>query len=135
MLMQEKPKQLKFDEEYTERLLGSLQTIKGVYSELLIKSADNHIESISRFMVDDFTQYLFSTTSTEVSLINTIKQNEQYTNIEDTITRLIQIRDTYMMRFNRPKSSSIEEIIEQIKQYGYRTFMNLLMRIEDKKSR
>ncbi len=125
MLMQNAPITVKL-EDYMVKLIASLKTEKGVFSDLLIQSVDNKIETLCRFMVDDFTQFLYSTTPDDISLIKTVKQQEQYSNVVDVLERVVTIINTYISKYNRSRRNISTELLQQIKKNGYPNFIQLL---------
>ena len=122
MLMQDSPTTIELD-EYTTRLLKSLRSEKGVYSDLLITLGG--MQSLSRFIVDEFTQFLYSSTADDISLIKIIKQHENSDTVT-TLERLIHIRNIYIQRYNRPRTSATAELLKHVEQYSYASLLNNL---------
>ena len=115
MLMQAKPKNIELD-AYTTKLLQSLKSEKGSYSELIIQVDKS--TSLCRFVVDDFTQILYSTTPEDIVLLKSIKENELLDTLS-AIERLVEIRKAYAMHYHRPLGMVAAELLNIINTHGY----------------
>lgn len=100
MLMQDLPKTVELD-EYTKRLIQSLKSETGVFSELIIQM--DQTKTLCRFIVDDFTQMLYSTKAEDITLLQKIKEAEDL-NTVNGLERLMTIRNIYSTQFNRPRN-------------------------------
>jgi hypothetical protein len=119
MLKQGEPRTVKLD-EYTTKLVTSLQSIKGVYSDLLIQLDEN--KTLCRFIVDDFTQFLYSTSADDITLNKMVRERENL-DIVATLERVVLIMNTYIAKYNRPRSGISSELLQQINSYGYNSLI------------
>jgi conjugal transfer ATP-binding protein TraC len=122
MLMQGTPKTIKL-EDHTVRLIQSLKSEKGVYSDILIQI--DKTESLCRFIVDDFTQFLYSTTADDIALTKIVSEYEK-TNTAITLEKVVKIINVYIKKYNRPRKDITLELIQQINNHGYKNFINHL---------
>ena len=124
MLMQGLPKTIELD-DYTKKMLQSLKSEAGVYSELIIDIADSGIKAKCRFIVDDYTQMLYSTKAEDITLLKQIKDAE---NLDTPIAleRLISIRNQYINQYKRPRHLVTNELLSYISTEGYTSLINLL---------
>jgi|LauGreDrversion4_2_1035121.scaffolds.fasta_scaffold06076_11 conjugal transfer ATP-binding protein TraC len=122
MLKQAMPKTIELD-EYTKFLLPKLNSEAGVYSELLIQM--NKSTAMCRFMVDEFTQMLYSTKAPDITLLNKIIDIEGLTKVEG-LERLLQIRQTYIAQYQRPSNIVTEDLLEFLKVNDYNTLLSVL---------
>ncbi len=116
------PKTIELD-EYTKFLLPKLNSEAGVYSELLIQM--NKSTAMCRFMVDEFTQMLYSTKAPDITLLNKIIDIEGLTKVEG-LERLLQIRQTYIAQYQRPSNIVTEDLLEFLKVNDYNTLLSVL---------
>lgn len=122
MLMQDLPKTVELD-EYTKRLLQNLKSEAGVYSELIIEM--DQTRTMCRFIVDDFTQMLYSTKAEDITLLHKIKEAENLDTVAG-LDRLMQIRKTYIQQFNRPQKLVSSELLRFIAENSYLQLLNVL---------
>ncbi|MBY0379516.1 MAG: type IV secretion system protein TraC [Burkholderiales bacterium] len=115
MLKQGEPRTVKLD-EYTIRLISNLKSVKGVYSDLLIQ-LDDH-KTLCRFIVDDFTQFLYSTSADDITLNKLVRKHENLDMVA-TLERVVTMMNVYVTKYNRPRSNISSELLQQIHQYGY----------------
>lgn len=125
MLMQNAPTKIKV-KDHALKMISSLKTEKGVFSDLLIQSEDNKILTMCRFMVDDFSQFLYSTTPDDITLIKIVKQHEKYSNKAEVLERVVSIINTYVEKYKRPRRNISTELLQQINNHGYANFIQLL---------
>lgn len=122
MLMQDLPKTVELD-DYTKRLIKSLKSEAGVYSELVIQM--DQVTSLCRFIVDDFTQMLYSTKAEDITLLKKIKEAENLDTAKG-LERAMLIRNSYIAKFQRPAKMVTPELLHYINSQGYFTLLNLL---------
>lgn len=122
MLKQAMPKTIELD-EYTKYLLPKINSEEGVYSELLIQM--NKSTSMCRFMVDDFTQMLYSTKAPDIILLQKIRDAENLSTI-DGLERLLQIRQTYVAQYKRPGKLVTGDLLEYLKENDYFSLLSTL---------
>lgn len=117
-------KKEKFD-EYTTRLLKSVTTEKGVYSEVMIQIGGKTC-GVSRLVVDPFSNYIFSSNANDVQLVNYVSQNEEL-NTTEAIERALFITDTYVETYHADPSDVSQYLVPNIKDYGYWNIINELL--------
>jgi hypothetical protein len=100
-----------------------LKSEKGVYSDILIQI--DKTESLCRFIVDDFTQFLYSTTADDIALTKIVSEYEK-TNTAITLEKVVKIINVYIKKYNRPRKDITLELIQQINNHGYKNFINHL---------
>lgn len=122
MLMQDLPKTVELD-EYTKRMLQSLKSEAGIYSELIIQRDRNL--AMCRFIVDDFTQMLYSTKADDITLLRQIREAENLDTVAG-LDRLMEIRKTYIKQFKRPQNFVSVELLRFISENGYLQLLNVL---------
>lgn len=115
MLQQNPPQTVELD-PYTLKLLKSLKSEAGVYSELIIQM--NEVSSLCRLLLDSFSQLMYSSKASDFALLKCVKESE---NLETAagIDRTLEIRDTYIRNFKRPWAAANDELLEHIKEFGY----------------
>lgn len=126
MLKQKLPKTVELD-EYTKLLLLNLKSEAGVYSELIIQMDRN--TSMVRFMVDEFSQMLYSTKAEDITLLRKIKELENLDTYSGLV-RLYDIRQAYMKVSKRPSKEITKDLLNFINQYDYQNLLKQL-RITD----
>lgn len=124
MLMQGLPDKIEVD-EYTANLIKSLKSEAGIYSELIIDM--NGAQTKCRFIVDGFTQMLYSTNPDDITLLNRVKENEDL-QTADALDRLMTLRNTYMRLTRQPREVATISMIEHIKNHGYAALLSDLNR-------
>lgn len=93
--------------DYGFTMLSSLHTIKGEYSDMMLRQGENW--GVARFVVDRYTQLLYSTTAEEVTAIRTLRDSGMST--KEAIEHLIKIErgEAPKMRATRkPKQDKAE---------------------------
>jgi conjugal transfer ATP-binding protein TraC len=122
MLKQKLPKTVELD-EYTKLLLLNLKSEAGVYSELIIQMDRN--TSMVRFMVDEFSQMLYSTKAEDITLLRKIKELENLDTYSGLI-RLYDIRQSYMKMSKRPSKEITRDLLNYINTYDYPSLLKQL---------
>ena len=122
MLTQQQPTILKLDPD-EKILLQSLHSQNGVYSDILILNSETKIKSLSRFIPDEFTQFLYSTTADDITLIKHIKEQDK-TDTVATLEKVILIINAYTTKYQRPRAGISGELMQQIKKYGYKNVLH-----------
>lgn len=110
----------KFD-DYTDKLLNSVTTEKGVYSEALV-SISGVTCGIVRLIVDDFSNFIYSSNANDVQLVNYIKQYEKLDTAK-AVKRAIFMCNDFALRFKMDKHNVSATIVPQIKEFGYEKFI------------
>lgn len=110
------PDEVGFD-EVTKMLLNSLQTVEGVYSELLIRKGNDNCE-IARLIVDPFCALLYSSDANDVQMINNLMSYEKI-GVNSAIKYLLQIQKHLNTNYNVAKNSVNGLLSNQISTYGY----------------
>lgn len=119
MLKQGIPKTVELD-EYSKKLIQSLKSEPGVFSELIIEM--NNGKTLCRFIVDDFTQMLYSTKAEDITLLNYVKESEQLDTV-DALDRLQRLRSSFAERTNCPREHVTTEMLSLIQKYGYKSLL------------
>lgn len=122
MLKQSLPKAIQLD-EYTTRLLRSLKSEAGAYSEFIIQIDNN--KTLCRFIPDPFSQEMFTTEANEVSLIKAVEQADKLP-IEDTLEKVLKIRAAFTKRYRGDRRFATTEILKFINTNGYQSLLNHL---------
>lgn len=122
MLKQALPKTIELD-EYTKYLIPKLNSEEGVYSELIIQMNKN--TTLCRFMVDDFTQMLYSTKAPDIILLKKIRDAENL-NTTDGLERLLQIRQKYIALYKRPNKLVTGDLLEYLNVNDYISLLSVL---------
>lgn len=122
MLMQSPPEKIKVD-DYTVMLIKSLKSEPGIYSELIIDM--NKSLTKCRFIVDGFTQMLYSTNPTDITLLNLVKKHDDL-DTADALERLMALRNTFTSKYRRPREVATQDLINMINEYGYSTMLREL---------
>jgi conjugal transfer ATP-binding protein TraC len=122
MLMQDPPKLIEVD-DYTKRLLSNLKSASGVYSELIIQMEKS--TSLCRFIIDELSLLLYSSKAEDSILRDKVREVEGLDTVQG-LQRLLQIREAYMHKFNRPSQVVSEELIKYIATNGYDELLRLL---------
>ncbi|MCX8514100.1 MAG: type IV secretion system protein TraC [Burkholderiales bacterium] len=118
-----KAKNNTFD-EYTTRLLESVTTEAGCYSEMVIQVGGNTC-GVSRFIVDPFSTYIYSSNANDVRFVNYIKENEKIP-VEQAVRKAMLICNDFMSKFRMDRSQVSAAIVPQIRDKGYQNFMQQL---------
>lgn len=119
MLKQGLPKTVELD-EYTKKLILSLKSEPGVFSELIIDM--NNSKTLCRFIVDDFTQMLYSTKAEDITLLQYVKDNEKLETV-DALERLQYLRKCFMAKTGYPREHITVAMLDFIKHYGYKSLL------------
>lgn len=125
LLKQGEPSTVKLP-EYTLKLLNSLTSEAGVYSDLLIRYDGGKQETLSRFIVDEFTQLMYSSKAEDISLVSRVKKEEQINDTVVALERTLRIINEYQSRTKCSRSRATVEILHQIDMGGYQKLLDAL---------
>lgn len=106
-LQQSPPAVIEYD-DYKKKIIGRLKSIPGVYSELYIDSLA--VNAVFRFVPDDFTKMLFSTSAEDIVLLKKFKEQ---LNLDTTkaVILLFEVRNAYIKKFNRPNVEVTNDLL------------------------
>ena len=114
----------KFD-EYPSRLLKSVTTEKGVFSEVLVQIGGK-TWGVSRLVVDPFSNYIYSSNANDVSLIKYIIENENLITA-DAVSRALQLTELYSDTYHTEPADVSKNLVPNIKDYGYWDVINEIL--------
>lgn len=116
-----KPKSVEFD-EVTSRLLFSVTTERGVYSEVLVQMGGVNC-GISRLIVDPFSSFVYSSNANDVRFVNNVKKYDRL-ETKDSIERVLSLRD----KINRITKIAVGDISAMINEgslrHGYENYIS-----------
>jgi hypothetical protein len=81
--------------------------------------------SMVRFMVDEFSQMLYSTKAEDITLLRKIKELENLDTYSGLI-RLYDIRQSYMKMSKRPSKEITRDLLNYINTYDYPSLLKQL---------
>lgn len=122
MLVQNPPTQIKLD-DYTLKLLTSLKSAAGVYSELMIQMEQSIAQC--RFIPDELSLLIYSSKAEDTILRDVVRTTEGLDTIQG-LERVLQIRAAFMSKFKCSWLMVNELLVNYIKQHGYQQLLNVL---------
>jgi conjugal transfer ATP-binding protein TraC len=118
-----KAKNNAFD-EYTTQILDSVTTEAGCYSEMVIQIGGN-TTGVSRFIVDPFSTFIYSSNANDVRFVNYIRDNEKIP-VEQAVRKAMFICEDFMTKYKMDRSQVSGAIVPQIREIGYKQLMQRL---------
>ena len=113
----------KFD-DYTERLLKSVTTDKGVYSEMVI-TIGGKTQGVSRLVVDPFSNYIYSSNANDVQLVNYVKEFEGISPA-DAVERAVELTNLFSNTYRTDAASVSKFLVPNIRDFSYWPIVNEL---------
>lgn len=117
-------KNVKFD-EYTERLLKSLNTEKGVYSEMVVEVGGKTC-GVARLTVDPFSNYIYSSNANDVQFVKYIRDFKKV-DVAQAVVIAIKFTDLFHKTYRADKSEVSRLMVQQIRSQGYENTINELV--------
>lgn len=119
-----KSKNQQFD-PYTQKLLDSVTTESGVYSEMLVMIGGQTC-GVSRLIVDPFSAFIYSSKAEEVAFIKYIKQYESL-DIVASIERMLELTKIFAELYRVSYRNASEYLVPDIRDFGYENVVNRLI--------
>lgn len=116
-----KPKNATFN-EYESKLLSTVTTERGVYSEVMI-TMGGVVCGICRLIVDPFTNFIYSSNANDVQLVNLIKENEDLAT-KESVFRCLEISQKVSKITGRGQAECSDLLVRQISKTSYKDVMN-----------